>query len=499
MTAASTFLWQGSTGTWNTASDWNTGTVPNSLTTANVFINAAGSSAYTVTLDINASVRTLTVDSANATLNIGANTLTDASATTGTNNAHININAGTVTLAGGSIIALQNSSPTGITVGASGELIGFGTVSALISGSGIYEASGGTLDLALNVHSGATGLEIASGSGNELELDGSVSAATANATVVTFLGGSGVLDINNAANNFNGNALIKLTVGSDLVVADNDAITFGAATVTSASFNVSNHILTVNTSNGTFHLDIAAESGVLTGAIAHISGSDVFLSTACYLAGTRILTPDGEVAVEDLMIGDRVMTISGQAKRIKWIGTRAYDLRFVAGNRDILPIRIKRGALGSELPRRDLYLSPEHALFIDGVLVPAKALVNGVSIWQEWRSGTIEYYHVELAEHDVIYAEGTAAETYIDCGNRGMFQNETEFDALYPEDQSQPWAYCAPVVDSGPELDRVRRRIAEHAGPLAVEDALWRKDAGSAALASPAGSHPAKVIRLTAA
>jgi formylmethanofuran dehydrogenase subunit C len=482
--------WTGSsgnlTGNWNNAADWHTA-VPATTDTAD--ITSAGTGAYTVTLNVTTTINALFIKSANATLDIAGNTLT----VTGNSATAIQISSagGQITMEGGTLAGTGTKS--GITL-SGGSLIGVGTVSLLVAGAGIYQAKGGTLDLSKAVQGSAKGLEIAAGSGNVLELGSTVASGAA----VTFLGGNGVLDFNEASNSgFASNLPVKLTVGSDLVAADNDVIEFGSVTVSSASFNSSNDVLTVTTSGGTFNLKISAESGSLTGAIAHHSGNEVFLSTACYLAGTRILTRDGEVAVEDLVTGDRVMTLSGEAKRIKWIGTRAYDPRFVDGNPEILPICIKRGALGGGLPWRDLFVSPEHSLFIDGMLVPAKGLVNGVSIVQEWRGRTIAYYHVELAEHDVIYAEGAPAESYIDCGNRGMFQNATEFDALYPEDASRPWAYCAPVVDSGPELEGVCRRIAEHSAALA-EDTLWRGSGASAALASSASTTPPAIIRLAA-
>jgi hypothetical protein len=483
--------WTGSggtfTGNWNNAADWRTA-VPGNTDTAD--ITDAGTGAYTVTLNVSTTINALFIKSANATLDIAGNTLTVASNSSAA--IQISSGGGQITMEGGTLAGTGTGS--GIELSAAGSLIGFGKISLVVRGAGIYQAEGGTLDLSNKVES-AKGLEIAAGSRNVLELDSTASSGTA----VTFLGGSGVLDLNETSNSgFASNLPVKLTVGSDLAAADNDVIEFGSVTVSSASFNSSNDVLTVVTSGGTFTLRISAESGSLSGAIAHQSGNEVFLSTACYLAGTRILTLQGEVAVEDLVIGDRVMTLCGEAKRIKWIGTRAYDSRFVGGNPDILPICIRRGALGGGLPRRDLFVSPEHALFIDGMLVPAGGLVNGVSVVQEWRGRTIEYYHVELAEHDVIYAEGAPAETFIDCDNRGIFQNEAEFEALYPEDESRPWAYCAPVVDSGPELEAVRRRIAEHSAALA-EDTLWGGAGASAALASSGSTAPPTIIRLAAA
>jgi len=183
-------------------------------------------------------------------------------------------------------------------------------------------------------------------------------------------------------------------------------------------------------------------------------------STACYCRGTMILTDRGEIPVEELRIGDPVVTISGEAKPICWIGCRSYRGRFAANNREVLPVRFKAGSLADDVPRRELSVSPLHAMFIDGVLIPAQVLVNGSSITQADAIELVEYFHIELAQHDVILAEGAASETFVDDGSRGMFLNAAEYGALYPDAVREPARYCAPRVEDGEELEAVRRRIA---------------------------------------
>ena len=119
-----------------------------------------------------------------------------------------------------------------------------------------------------------------------------------------------------------------------------------------------------------------------------------------------------------------------------------------------MPILIKAGALRENVPLRDLYVSPEHAMYIDEVLVPAECLVNGVSVLRCAKVATVQYFHIELDSHDVIFAEGAPAETFVVCGNRLMFHNAAEFDELHPGDSSPGWAFCAPRVDSGPVLEQ---------------------------------------------
>ncbi|HZE45355.1 MAG TPA: Hint domain-containing protein, partial [Xanthobacteraceae bacterium] len=89
-------------------------------------------------------------------------------------------------------------------------------------------------------------------------------------------------------------------------------------------------------------------------------------NTPCYCRGTLILTPEGEAPVEVLKVGDRVMTLSGKARPIRWVGRRAYDGRFIIGRASILPIRVSADALSAGVPARDLWISPGHALYIDG-------------------------------------------------------------------------------------------------------------------------------------
>lgn len=146
----------------------------------------------------------------------------------------------------------------------------------------------------------------------------------------------------------------------------------------------------------------------------------------CFLKGTMILTDKGEVAIEDLKAGDLVRTVTGAHKPIRWIGatTLNRDGRETWASMDA-PIKIAKGALGDNAPHADLYVSPDHALYLDGVLVPAKYLVNGASITSEtgFTLEQITYIHLELDTHEAIYAEGAAAETFREWGNRDRFDN----------------------------------------------------------------------------
>jgi hypothetical protein len=222
--------------------------------------------------------------------------------------------------------------------------------------------------------------------------------------------------------------------------------------------------LTIVGSGGTVTLQLDATDATVFKATSDlVTGSDI--TAACFCRGTLILTEGGEVAVEDLAIGDRVMTISGEAEPIKWIGHRAYDGRFIAGSRWALPVRIEAGALADSVPARDLFLSPAHALYIEGVLVEAEHLLNGATITKAQSIERVEYFHIELAAHHVIFADGAPAETYIDTDNRGIFGNASEYAALYPAEPVQAWQFCAArLEEDAPELAAIRARIARRAG-----------------------------------
>ena len=162
--------------------------------------------------------------------------------------------------------------------------------------------------------------------------------------------------------------------------------------------------------------------------------------------------------------GDCVITLDGTAKPIKWLGRRAFDGRFIEGRRDIQPVCIRAGALGDGLPHRDLFVSPLHAMYLDGLLVPAGSLVNGRTITQENAVPSVTYIHIELDSHGVIWAEGAASETFVDDDSRAMFHNAAEFAALYPGERPIPAIYCAPRVEDGEALATIARRLDGLAG-----------------------------------
>jgi hypothetical protein len=200
------------------------------------------------------------------------------------------------------------------------------------------------------------------------------------------------------------------------------------------------------------------------------SGDPSNIPVPCFADGTRIMTARGEVPVEALRAGDLVVTLGLRGpwlRPVRWIGRRGVDCRRHPNPMAVLPVRILAGALGEGVPHRDLVVSPDHALYLQGVLVPAAALVDGVGILRDMGTRRVRYFHVELDTHDVLLAEGAAAESWLDCDNRAQFENAGLVVALHadfagPAVQAQG---CAARVESGPVLDRIRLQLALERAP----------------------------------
>ena len=197
----------------------------------------------------------------------------------------------------------------------------------------------------------------------------------------------------------------------------------------------------------------------------------------CFGTGTKICTERGEVAVEDLQVGDMAVTASGPLRPITWIGHRKIKAEsgFLAFNQQ--PVRVQAAAFGNGLPSRDLFLSPGHPVLVGadvdndgGVLVPVLCLINGTTITRE-PVATVTYWHVELDAHDILLAEGLPAESYIDGGDRAFFSEASDHALHNPDFVVPGWdSRCRPVAVDGPLVEAERLRLdAVFAGSLSAQ------------------------------
>ncbi len=186
----------------------------------------------------------------------------------------------------------------------------------------------------------------------------------------------------------------------------------------------------------------------------------------CFAAGTRIATAQGEVAVEHLRVGDAVDTVLGApAAPLIWVGRREVDCAGHPTPRKVWPVRIAAGAFGPGRPHTDLFLSPDHAVYVEGVLIPIKYLINGSTIAQV-PMNHVSYYHLELAQHDVLLAEGLPAESFLDMRDGSNYANRPGPVRLYQDYSARMWEAfgCARLVVTGPELEVARALVAGFAG-----------------------------------
>ncbi len=239
---------------------------------------------------------------------------------------------------------------------------------------------------------------------------------------------------------------------------------------------------------------IAAQtrSGANTGA------GKVVIAVTCFATGTRIrVLRDGapaDIAVEHLAVGDIAVTAAGAHRPIRWIGSRTIDCGAHPVSHKVWPIRVAADAFGRNRPARDLYVSPKHSLCVDvveEVLIPAEKLINGSTVAQV-ECDSVTYWHVELGSHDILWADGMPAESFLEMGaNRALLGLASE-DALADQvladqvladqvlaDQvlaDQVLAdevlarthadFCRPFHDAGPILAIVRAQLASRAERL---------------------------------
>ncbi|GJE78195.1 Hint domain-containing protein [Methylorubrum suomiense] len=199
----------------------------------------------------------------------------------------------------------------------------------------------------------------------------------------------------------------------------------------------------------------------------------------CFTTGTLIRTARGDVAVEDLIVGDLAVTASGTLRPITWIGNRDLDGHGKELSHNEQPIHIRADAFGPGLPARDLRLSHGHPVLVGadaegsgGVLVPIMCLINGTSITREPATHAT-YWHIELDSHDVLLAEGLPAESFYNMGSRPWFAGADS--ALLDPNFVPAGAYgrCRPVAVDGPEVEAERMRLAGMFAMSLAEDCAW--------------------------
>lgn len=371
--------------------------------------------------------------------------------------------SGGLYLPGGGLLIEQagaalSGATTGVKVGHGGTVVTNGSITggtdAVLFGSGyagrlVLEPGasfGGTVDGGNTIGASvASTLELASGHGTI----GGVGSQLVDFGTISFDPGAAWLVAGDVAGLGSGQVIAGFASG--------DTIELSGLNETIASFSAG--MLTL-TGDATVTLNIPGPFTAASFVATQVAGG-TDITAPCFVAGTRIATPRGEVAVERLRVGDTVLTVPRRRELIVWIGCRSVDCSRHPRPHQVWPVRIRAGAFGDARPCRDLLLSPDHAVFCDGVLIPVKHLINGSTI-RQIPSPAVEYFHIELARHAVLFAEGQPAESYLDAGDRANFANGGPVATMYPDfaNRAREAGACAPLVVAGATLEAVRAHLS---------------------------------------
>lgn len=426
--------------------------------------------------------------------------------------------SGSVVSAGGTVVATGGGSVSGVTVGSGGTaltLSGGVMLNQVVLARGVAIVSSGGSVGGVTVSSG--GSEIVSSGGfvsGATILSGGTGIVQSGASILTVAisaGGSMIvasgatvvgLAIGAAATSTGPVGKLIVTPGatlSDISVGWRGRIDIeGLAYKTGGKIAISNNILTVSYPDGSSWS--TPLSGTYKAGDFHLEadsdGSTDLVYDKCFLAGTMIRTPEGERAVEDLREGDMVLVREGEGlslRRIVWTGSAEIEVD-PSRSDDIAgyPVRFRANALGPSIPDRDLYITPEHCVFVDNALVPARMLVNGDSIAYDRSQSRFRIHHFRTEEHEVIWSNNMTTETLLgDGAGLGLSsdaqtrEDERATDPVAnPADESGVAAavdgvakpYAAPLCVSRDFVEPIHRRLAERAGRILAETSAMAFD-----------------------
>jgi hypothetical protein len=167
---------------------------------------------------------------------------------------------------------------------------------------------------------------------------------------------------------------------------------------------------------------------------------------ACFTPGTKIATMKGEIPVERLVVGDKVVTRDNGIQQIRWTGQKKVDWRSMTAHPHLKPVLVRQGSLGKDLPERDLMVSQNHRMLVANertalqfdeaeVLVAAKHLIGGLSVRSIDSMGTT-YIHFMCDRHEVILSDGIWTESFqpTDTSLKGFGNSQrTELFEIFPE------------------------------------------------------------------
>lgn len=333
-------------------------------------------------------------------------------------------------LSGGTQQVWQGGYTSGSVVSAGGriEVYGGGVGSSIVVGSGgsLWVDAGGYV----------VGVQVQANAAAGIDMYAVISGAT--------IAGGGTLTVNRGGTLYGGTIAGTTSSGGvgGLLILESGAVLSGTITMGWKSRLDVDSVqyasgAKISTAGGTIRITDSTGKTLWTGPVAgtnaadfHLEqdpadGSMILVYDKCFLKGTMILTDRGEIAVEDLVVGDRVVAfVDGQQilREIIWVGHRSATVRQgLADDEAGYPVRIRRGALGDNIPHKDLLVTPEHSMFLGGAFIPARMLVNGSSIFYDRTITQFDYYHVETDEHSIISSDGALSESYLDTGDRKAF------------------------------------------------------------------------------